>query len=121
VIAREQYADNSEAKQNNLGGAIRYMFDRTWGGDLLINRNLDFTLTDPQGRVHDIETGTSWTAYAKYQPAMNFILSLQVGNSVRGVLDSPNAAACTGIGASGCSGAEITKGWSWSLGADILF
>lgn len=121
VFAREQYADNSEAKQNNIGGAIRYMFDRTWGGDILINRNLDFTLTDPQNRQHDIETGTSWTAYAKYQPAMNFILNLQVGNSVRGVLDSPNAAACTGVGASACNGAKITQGWSWSLGADILF
>jgi hypothetical protein len=122
VIARETYDDNSEAKQNNLGAAVRYMFDRTWGGDILVSRNLDFTLTDPTGQQHDIKTGTSWTGYLKYQPAMNFILNLQVGNQVRGVLDSPNAAACPATpGASSCNGANITSGWSWSLGADLLF
>ena len=122
VYARETYDDNSEATQNNVGGAIRYMFDRTWGGDLLVNRNTSFTLTDPTGQDHNIETGTSWTAYLKYQPAMNFILNLQFGNSVRGVLDSPNAAACAPTpGASACNGANYTTGWSWSLGADILF
>lgn len=122
VMARETYSDNSEAKQNNLGGAIRYMFDRTYGADFQFTRNLDFTLKDPQGRMHDIEQGTSWTTYLKYQPAMNFILNLQIGNSVRGVLDSPAAAACSSApGASGCNGAKYTTGWSWSLGADILF
>ena len=123
VFARETYSDNSEAKQNNIGGAVRYMFDRTFGGDILVSRNLDFTLKDPAGRTHNIDTGTSWTAYAKYQPAMNFILMLQFGNSVRGVLDSPDMPACAQStpGASGCAGAASTRGWSWSLGADILF
>jgi hypothetical protein len=122
VYARETYDDNSEAEQQSLGAAIRYMFDRTWGGDLQVQQNLDFTLTDPQGRTHDIEQGTAWTAYLKYQPAMNFILNLQVGNSVRGVLNSPSAAACSSApGASGCNGANYTTGWSWSIGADILF
>src|SRR5688572_4110162 len=123
VIAREQYADNSEASQNSVGAAIRYMFDRTWGGDLQVSRDLDFTLTDPTGVDHDIKTGTGWTTYLKYQPAMNFILSLQFGNAIRGVLDSPAAPACnvSTPGTSGCNGAKFTKGWSWSLGADILF
>ncbi len=122
VMARETYDDNSEAKQNNIGAAVRYMFDRTWGGDLLLTRNMDFTLTDPSGNEHEIKTGTSWTAYLKYQPAMNFILNLQFGNQVRGVLDSPNAAACPATpGASACNGADFTTGWSWSLAADILF
>ena len=109
VMARETYSDNSEASQNLIGGAVRYMFDRTWGGDLQVSRNLDFTLTDPNGVEHAIEQGTSWTAYAKYQPAMNFILMLQFGNSNRGVLNSPG------------ENEKVTNGWSWSLGADILF
>ncbi|HEY0673531.1 MAG TPA: hypothetical protein VGD27_14735 [Longimicrobiales bacterium] len=112
VMARETYDDNSEAKQNNIGGAIRYMFDRTWGGDILLTKNVDFTLTDPTGVEHEIDQGFSWTAYGKYQPAMNFILMLQVGNSNRGVLRTPGTASMD---------AEVLKGWSWSLGADLLF
>jgi hypothetical protein len=110
VTAREQYSDNSEAKQDNVGGAIRYMFDRTYGGDILISKNTNFELTNPAGNVYDIDTGMSWTGYLKYQPAMNFILSLQVGNSVRGTLNGP-----------GLTSTDTQKGWSWSLGADFLF
>ena len=112
VLARETYDDNSEAVQNNLGGAIRYMFDRTWGGDILVTKNLDFTLTDPTGVEHEIDTGLSWTTYLKYQPAMNFILSLQVGNSIQGRLRTPGSVT---------ENDALLKGWSWSLGADILF
>lgn len=112
VLARETYDDNSEAKQNNVGAAVRYMFDRTWGGDILMSKNVDFTLTDPTGVEHEIDTGFSYTGYLKYQPAMNFILSLQVGNQTRGVLRTPGSAT---------ENADVLKGWSWSLGADILF
>jgi hypothetical protein len=110
VLAREQYSDNSEAKMNNVGAAVRYMFDRTYGFDVLTSKNLDFTLTNPAGNEYDIEQGMSWTTYLKYQPAMNFILSLQFGNSNRGVLNGP-----------GLTAQESTSGWSWSLGADFLF
>jgi hypothetical protein len=112
VIARETYADNSEAKQNNIGAAVRYMFDRTWGGDVLVTKNTDFTLTDPTGVEHEIDTGLSWTGYLKYQPAMNFIVNLQVGNSTRGVLRTPGTASMS---------TEVTKGWSWSLGGQIIY
>ena len=112
VIARETYADNSEANQNNIGAAVRYMFDRTWGGDILVSKSTDFTLTDPTGVEHEIDQGLSWTGYLKYQPAMNFIVNLQVGNSTRGVLRTPGTASMN---------TEVTKGWSWSLGGDILF
>jgi hypothetical protein len=112
VIARETYADNSEANQNNIGAAVRYMFDRTWGGDILVSKSTDFTLKDPTGVTHEIDQGLSWTGYLKYQPAMNFIVNLQVGNSTRGVLRTPGTASMN---------TEVTKGWSWSLGGDILF
>jgi len=112
VMARETYDDNSEAKQNLVGSAIRYMYDRTWGADFQVSKDLDFTLTDPSGVEHEIDTGLSWTTYLKYQPAMNFILSLQIGNSNRGVLRTPGTAS---------QSAEVLKGWSWSLGGDILF
>ena len=110
VIAREQYSDNSEASQNNVGGAIRYMFDRTYGFDVLASQNLDFTLTNPAGNTYDIDTGMSIAGYLKYQPAMNFILMLQVGNSTRGTLNGP-----------GLTSTDVAKGWNWSLGADFLF
>lgn len=117
VYANETYSDNSEATQNNVGGAIRYMFDRTWGFDVLVNKNTAFELTNPQGVKYDLETGTSWTTYLKYQPAMNFILNLQYGNSTRGSLQCAST-PCT---VPGTAFANVDKGWSWSLGADILF
>ncbi|MGH7127012.1 MAG: hypothetical protein ACREIV_00485 [Planctomycetaceae bacterium] len=108
VIARETYSDNAEAKQDALAGGIRYMFDRTIGGDVLLTKYTRFDFIDPAGSTHEIDTGTvSLNTYLKYQPAMNFILMLQVGNSNRNTLlpDQPT----------------VSAGWSWSLGADILF
>jgi len=110
VFANETYADNAEAKQSAFGTAVRYMFDRTWGGDLMLFRNNSFTYTDPSGAEHDIKTSPSWTAYLKYQPAMNFILNLSFGNVGQTLLQSPGAPTV-----------QLQKGWSWSLSSDILF
>ena len=110
--ARETYADNSEVKQVAPGFAIRYMYDRTWGGDFVISNNAKFDLKDPTGKMHELKTGTAWTVYGKYQPAMNFLMTLQVNNSLRGYVTNSGLPAAA---------ETVTKGWSWSLGADILF
>jgi hypothetical protein len=119
VYANETYSDNSEATQNNVGGAIRYMFDRTFGFDVLVNKNTSFELTNPDGVKYDLETGTSYTTYLKYQPAMNFILSLQYGNSNRGALTCASGNTSCTVPTNAFS--SVDNGWSWSLGADILF
>ena len=110
--ARETYADNSEVKQVSPGAAIRYMYDRTYGFDVLVAQNSKFELTDPSGKVHDLKTGTSLTGYLKYQPAMNFLVTLQMANSNQGYITNAGLTAAQ---------EQVKKGWSWSLGADILF
>jgi len=112
TVARETYADNSEAKQITPGFALRYMYDRTYGGDLVLSTNTKFELTDPAGKVHDMKTGSAWTVYGKYQPAMNFLVTLQVANATSGYLTNSGLTAAQEV---------VKKGWSWSLGADILF
>jgi len=100
----DTYRDNAEAKRNDLGGAVRYIYNRTYGLDLGVWKPVTYEFTDATGTTFDIDNKVAYQSYFSFQPAMNMILSLAYSNSQAQSL-----------------AAAATSGWSWSLGVDFLF
>jgi hypothetical protein len=103
-LNKDTYADNAVAERNDVGGALRYVLNRTWGLDLGAWKPLKYEFVDRTGTTHDIPNKMSYTGYLSFQPAMNIILALQYGNAQNLTLD---AAAVTG--------------WNWAMNIDFLF
>jgi hypothetical protein len=103
-VNRDTYVDQAAAKRNDVGGAVRYVYNRTWGVDFGAWKPTTYEFTDESGTTYDIDSKVSYSSAFAYHPAMNIIMSLAVSNSQA---QSLTAAAVTG--------------WSWSLGIDFLF
>ncbi len=101
---KETYTDAAETTQNSVAGALRYVYNRTYGLDLLVQKNTKYQYTGPTGTVFDIANKVNYSMYGTFQPAMNIILALRYGSSQSTTL---NAAALTG--------------WSWTVNIDYLF
>jgi hypothetical protein len=104
VVAREEYEDQAKMDHNAVAGALRYVYNRTWGFDAVVNKDLTYRFTDTAGTVYDVNTALGYTGYLTYRPAMNFMIILSSGNSQRRHLASP-----------------VDTGWNWSLSMDLLF
>lgn len=100
----DTYRDNAEAKRNDVGGAVRYTYNRTYGLDVGVWKPVTFEFTDETGTTYDIESKMAFQSYFSFQPAMNMILSLSYGKTQAQTLT-----------------AAPTTGWNWSLGVDFLF
>jgi hypothetical protein len=100
----DNYRDNAEAKRNDIGAAVRYIYNRTYGVDFGLWKPTKFEFTDRLGTAHDVKTKVAYQSYFTFQPAMNMILSLQYANSQQHILTL-----------------APTTGWNWSLGVDFLF
>ncbi len=100
----DTYADLAEAKRNDIGGAVRYIYNRTYGIDVGMWKPTTFEFTDRTGVVYDVDTKVAYQSYFSFQPAMNMILSLAYSNSQAQTLTT-----------------APTSGWNWSLGVDFLF
>lgn len=103
-IGRESYVDNAEIEHDGLGLAVRYLYDFTWGTDLVLNKAVNYKFTDPTGTVHDIENNLEWNLGLNYRPAMNFILNFSFGNSQNLAIGQQS----------------VPSGWSWSLSTDFV-
>jgi len=101
---KDNYRDNAEASRNDIGGAFRYVYNRTYGIDLGAWKPTKYQFIDQAGNVNDIETKVAYQSYFIFQPAMNMILSLAYSNTQAQSL-----------------AAAPTTGWNWSLGLDFLF
>jgi hypothetical protein len=100
----DTYRDNAEAKRNDFGGAVRYIYNRTYGVDFGAWKPVTYEFTTRQGTTYKIDNKVAYQSYFVFQPAMNMILSLAYSNS-----QSQNLIT------------SATTGWNWSLGVDFLF
>jgi hypothetical protein len=109
VVARmnlnhDTYRDNAEATRNDLGTAVRYVYNRTYGIDFGMWKPTKFEFTDRLANVSNIRTKVAYQSYFTFQPAMNMIMALQYANTQgQNLTTAP------------------TTGWNWSLGVDFLF
>jgi hypothetical protein len=100
----DTFRDNAEAKRNDFGGAVRYIYNRTYGVDIGAWKPITYEFTTRNNTTYKIDNKVAYQSYFSFQPAMNMILSLAYSNSqVQNVLAAP------------------TTGWNWSLGVDFLF
>ncbi|HXF95020.1 MAG TPA: hypothetical protein VNI61_02840 [Gemmatimonadales bacterium] len=102
---KDDYRDNASAERNDVGGAVRYVYNRTWGLDLGLWKPTTYEFVDRTGVTHDIPNKVSYTGYLAFQPAMNIILALQYANRHTLRIDTP----------------AVTGGWNWALNVDFLF
>lgn len=100
----DTYRDNGETTRNDVGGALRYVYNRTYGVDIGAWKPMKYEFTDRLGNATDIENKVAYQSYFTFQPAMNMILSLAYSNTQAQSL-----------------AAAPTTGWNWSLGVDFLF
>ena len=106
---KETYDDGAEIKRTGVGARARYYYDRTWGVEYSISKNLSYDFTDRSGKVHPVSNPTNFSSITGYyRPAMNFSLSLGLGiNRTTGtILDDSRT---------------FRKGWSWNIGYDFMF
>ncbi|HEV8303441.1 MAG TPA: hypothetical protein VGQ25_00655 [Gemmatimonadales bacterium] len=101
---KDNYRDNASATRNDVGAALRYTYNRTYGLDLGLWKPTTYQFTERTGTQHDIQNKVAYQSYFVFQPAMNMILSLAYSNS--------QAQSLT---------LAPTTGWNWSLGVDFLF
>ncbi len=91
-------------ERNDLGAALRYVYNRTYGFDLGVWKPITYEFTDRASVKHDISSKLNYTGYLSFQPAMNMIIALQYARSQSLRLDT-----------------DAVTGWSWALNIDFLF
>jgi hypothetical protein len=105
---RDTYTDNGEMVHNGLGVALQYFYDRTYGINLMLNKPLKYEFTSPMGVVYKVgPQDLNYSAYFTYRFAMNLAINLNLANTRRLVLQNVVP--------------SVSNGWTWNLGADILF
>jgi hypothetical protein len=105
---RDTYSDNAEMVHNGLGVALQYFYDRTYGINLMLNKPLTYEYTSPTGVVYTVgPQDLNYSAYFTYRFAMNLAINLNVANTRRLVLENVVP--------------SVSNGYTWNLGADILF
>ena len=103
-LNKDTYGDNASAQRNDLGAAVRYTYNRTYGLDFGLWKPTTYRFTERTGTRHDIQNKVAYQSYFVFQPAMNMIMSLGYANSQGQSLTL-----------------APTSGWNWSLGVDFLF
>ncbi len=102
---KDDFNDQATVKRNDVGGSVRYVYNRTYGLDVGMWKPLTYEFTDNTGLKHDIKQPMSFSGYLSYQPAMNIITSLSYAKRYTTALDVD----------------PVTGGYAWSLGIDFLF
>jgi hypothetical protein len=107
-INSEEYNDQSKITHNAIGASARYIYDRTWGGNIAIDKDLTHEFTDVSGKVWDIPRSIGLSTALSYRPAMNFSVNLTMSNSrATRLIDAGQQ--------------RYNNGWSWNLGIDYMF
>jgi hypothetical protein len=104
----DTYSDNATFTHNSLGLALQYFYDRTWGVNLFLDDPVTYEYAAPTGTVYQVgPDDLSVSAYFTFRLAMNTAINLNWSKSRRLVLQNVVP--------------SVSNGWSWSLGADVLF
>jgi len=107
-LNNETYADNSKVTDNAIGLGVRYMYDRTFGWNLALEKDLKYEFKDVTGKINDIPRSVGLSSVLSYRPAMNFSVNLTTSNSRATRIVAPGAQ-------------RYNNGWSWNLGLDYAF
>jgi hypothetical protein len=103
-LNKDEFLDNASVERNDVGGSIRYVYNRTYGLDLGVWQPITYDFTDETGTTYSIDQKLAYAGYLSFQPAMNMILSLAYSRSQTVRIDT-----------------DAITGWNWSLGIDFLF
>jgi hypothetical protein len=104
AMNRDEFQDQASVERNDVGGAFRYVYNRTYGFDLGVYKPITYEFVDQGGNKFDIDQKLNYTGYLSYQPAMNMIIALQYARSQSVRIDR-----------------DAITGWSWALNVDFLF
>jgi hypothetical protein len=107
AINKETYADNAEYSKNIISARSRYVYNRTWGAELQVQKHMKHEFTAVNGTTYDIEDKLAWTTYLSYRPAMNFMFVFTGNNTQSLALTQATGA--------------VPTGWSWGFSVDFLF
>jgi len=98
AIENETYNDGAKVDRLAIGAKMRYYWDRTFGVNLQVQKNLKFDFTDQTGVVHETPQDVVFEAIFAYRMAMNFVWEIFYSNSQTAVLDQ-----------------NWRNGWSWQF------
>jgi hypothetical protein len=103
---KDDFLDTASVTRNDVGGAVRYVYNRTYGLDFGVWKPVTYEFTSRGGGTkYSIPNKLSYSGYVSFQPAMNMIIALQYGNTQSQRIN-PTA---------------VTTGWNWALNVDFLF
>ena len=103
-LNKDNYQNTATAEVNSVFGRIRYVYERTWGLDVQVGKNVTYKYTDGTTTAHTIPNKLAYNMYGTFQPAMNVLIALNYGRSQTLALDTP-----------------ALTGWNWTLNIDYLF
>lgn len=69
---KQDFVSGAHADRTLAGGEIRYFYNRTYGAEIIYNKNLDYTYTTPGGLERDTVSDDNLTLALLFYPAMNF-------------------------------------------------
>ena len=106
ACANQSYVSGAKASHCKLGYQNRWYYNRTWGFDLAVNRDMSFTYTTSAGVEMDVGKVTAWSIEFLYSPAMNIDVGLTYSPSKSNYILPADVA---------------TGGYSYSLLIDYAF
>jgi len=101
----DKYSDGAVVDQRSFGFAFRYMYERTMGVNVGINKITKYNFTDRFGVLHTVPyKGIGWSISPYYRVAMNAAVEFAINNSHASVLDK-----------------DFASGWSWNFSWHFLY
>lgn len=104
VFEQDKYADGAQVTNAGWGTSWRYLYDRTLGLNVNVNKRTKFEFVDRFGAVHNVPSGMGFGIGPYYRVAMNAALELSYTKTQTDVLD-----------------AKYNSGWAWNLSWHFLF
>ena len=84
----DKYSDGAVVDQRSFGFAFRYMYERTMGINVGINKQTKYNFTDRFGVLHTVPyKGIGWSISPYYRVAMNAAVEFAVGERFAAISD----------------------------------
>jgi len=98
AVENETYNDGAKVERFAIGAKMRYYYNRTFGVNFQLQKNLKQDFTDQTGVLHKTPHDPQFEWIFAYRMAMNFVWEVFFSNSQTAVLDQ-----------------NWRNGWSWQL------
>jgi hypothetical protein len=98
AIENETYNDGAKVERTAIGTKVRYYYNRTFGINVQVQKNLKQDFTDQTGVLHTIPHDPQFEVILAYRQAQNFVWELFYSNSQKSILDQ-----------------NWRNGWQWQL------